>query len=391
MKKIVIIDSNLDVMGGVERIINTLSNKLCHNNKITVISNFKRRKESFYNYNSKIDYMYIIDESDSYTAKTKDIKYYLRRIMEKYKEKYLMNYLTPKMKAKIKDADVIVFGRIDSFTRYAKFLKNNNIKGKIIVRDAIHLIYLDNKTKKIIKKYFPKLVNTFIVSSDESIKTYKDFFGNNKINMVKIYNPLGIIPNVEYKYNNKTVVSLGRMDDVDQKGFKNLILAFNYVKAKYPDWKLEIYGNGLSKNKLEKIIIDNSLSDNVKLMESTKNVVQVLNKSSIYVMSSRFEGYANMLVEAMSCGIPSISYDWIMGVDDIISNQKNGTIVNLKNRYQYYKGETIEEDVKSLAYAIIDLIENKEKCDKYSKKASEIINTRDCDLIISKWENLIIK
>lgn len=391
MKKIVIIDGNLDVMGGVERIINTLSNKLCHDNKITVISNFKRSKESFYQYDSKIDYMYIVDESDSYTAKTKNIKYYLRRIVEKYKEKYLISFLTDEMKERIKEADVLVFGRINSFTRYAKFLKKNKISSKIIVRDAIHLVYLDNKTKKIMKTYFPDMVNTFIVSSDESIRTYKNFFADSKINIVKIYNPLGIKPNVKYNYDSKTVVSLGRMDDVDQKGFKNLVLAFKYIKNKYPDWKLKIYGNGLSKKEIEKLIFENSLTENVKLMNSTKDVVKVLNDSSIYVMPSRFEGYANMLVEAMSCGVPSISYDWIMGVNDIIDNQKNGTIVNLKDRYRYYKGETLEEDVNALASAIIDLIENKEKCDKYSKNASKIVNTRDCDLIISKWEDLIIK
>ena len=235
--------------------------------------------------------------------------------------------------------------------------------------------------------YFPKMVNKFIVSSEESIKAYKKFFKNNEIDIIKIYNPLGIEPISKYDFSAKTIISIGRLDK--QKGFENLINAFKLVHELHPDWNLKIYGNGNYEQVLEKEIQKIEAKEYIEILPPIKNVVQVLNASSIFVLPSRYEGYANILVEAMACGIPCISYNWLMGVEEIITDNIDGFIVKLQDRKKYFYGNVLEEDIKNLADKIIYAIENEDTCSNIGKEAEKIISTRKFETIIKEWMKII--
>ena len=87
----------------------------------------------------------------------------------------------------------------------------------------------------------------------------------------------------------KTVVSLGRL--VNQKNYPSLIRAFKLVCDKHPDWTLKIYGNGDDRTQLQQLINDCGLCENVKLLEATNDVKQVLKDSSIFALSSITEGF----------------------------------------------------------------------------------------------------
>lgn len=379
---IFLFEEGIDRMGGVERIISTLANELIKKYKVNVISFYKTRECPFFNYNDEI--------TINYLSKKKDIKekryfknkllYYMLRCIQKVKERI---YLTHKIKNIIKnitDEDVVIFGRVDVAIKVLPYLKKCK---KAIVRDAIHLEYQKEKVKKQIKKIFPGKVNLLIVSSDESIDTYKKYLRDDNINIKKIYNPLGIAPVQKNNIDSKTIIAVGRYSF--QKGFENLIKAYKYVKKEYPDWKLKIVGNNYDDDNFKKQISELGIGDGVILANNTTNIVEQLNDSSIFVMTSRYEGYANALVEALACGVPSISYNWLQGANEIIQNDYNGTLVELINRYDYARGIDNEQDIINLSKAIIELIEDKEKYDRYSKNAVRINETRDKQLIISKW------
>jgi len=387
--KIMFIDESINRVGGVERIISTLSNRLVINNDVDVVSIYKSSENPFYSYNSKINIKYLIDSQNykSMKLKRKNILYYFYRFFEKLKDKFIKNSKIKEIIGDFDNYDVIVFGRVFPTLDFLKNLDKKSNKYKIIVRDAINLKYYSNKHKKAIYKLFPKYVDTFIVSSDESIKAYQEFFLDSQIRFTKIYNPLGIVPTVKYDFDSKTVVSLGRYDE--QKGFDTLIYAFSKVLTTHPDWKLEIYGNGNYEAQLKNIIDKLNVGDNVFLKPAVKDIVKVLNKSAIFVLPSRYEGYANALVESLSCGIPSITFDWYMGANEIIENDKNGIIVPLKNRDDYFNGAVVEDDINSLKNAINKLIENPKLCELFSNNGKEIINSRTIDVIIKKWEELI--
>lgn len=381
--KIYFIDEGLDKMGGVERIINTLSNYLIKDYEVELISLYKSNDKTYFKYNENIKINYLYDKSKLLSKKYKNKKmvYYFIRLFEKAKEFITIKLAVVKYSKKVTKDDIVIFGRVSTALEFLPYI----CAKKIIVREAIHLEYHKNKNK--IKKYFPKKVNLFILSSNENIKSYKEFLGDS-VKMVKIYNPLCIAPKISSNVDKKNVITIGRYDT--HKGYDYLIRAFKIVSLKYPDWKLRIVGDGYYKDNMEKLINDLNLNENVLLIPSAKDVVKELNKGSIYVMASRFEGYANALVEAMSCGLTCISYNWLMGVEEIICNEKNGLIVKLTDRYRYLKTlDVIEEDVVNLANAIINAIENRLMREKFKKEAPKIISSRNKDKIIEKWLKII--
>ena len=366
---IYIIEENIDRMGGVERIVSILANYFINKNSVKVVSMYSNNNGSFFEYNKNVDKEYLYNKCNSrnkFINKTN----YIFQLRKKIKD--FCNSL--------KDSDIIIFGRVSVAIKFLPYIK---INATIIVRDAIN-IHSHSKIVKIrMKKYFPTKVKTFIVSSNESLNEYRKFFGNKNLNMTKIYNPIGIKPKVQYNYKNKIITSVGRYDY--QKGFENLIKAFKLVSNEYPEWNLKIIGDGPLRIEYENLIKKMQLSEKVELLHSSKNIENILCKSSIFVMTSRFEGYANALVEALACGIPSISYNWLTGVDEIL-NDNNGIIVELKDRTDYYKGIDNYEDVKKLSQAIIKLIDNPDVCNRKSEFARQIVESRNVDTILSKWE-----
>lgn len=381
--KLYFIDEGLDKVGGVERIINSLANCLIEKYDIELISQYRTNDKPHFDYNPKIKINYLFDNRKLLSKKYKKNKiiYYSLRLIEKFVEYFTLKIKTIKFARRIKKDDIVVFGRVPTALA---FLPYTNAK-KVIVREAIHLEYHKNKNK--IKKYFPQKVNLFIVSSDENMKSYKKFLGNS-VTIRKIYNPLSITPKVIENIDQKVVTSIGRFDT--HKGYDYLIRAFKKVVEIHPDWKLRIVGDGYYKENMVNLINNLKIENNITLVPASKNVVEELNKASIYVMASRFEGYANALVEAMSCGLSCISYNWLMGVEDIIEDNKNGIIVTLTDRYKYFKTlDIIEEDINNLAEAIINLIDDRKIRNQFKKEAPKIIKTRQKEKILKEWENII--
>lgn len=390
--KIYLIGECLDKVGGVERVMNALANGLISkNDNLTVISETKNSDATFYKYDEKIKINYLVKYypllSNKFSSK---LLFYPIRTIEYIGKKVKLRKKIKTFIKKINEEDVVIFDRVYVALDWLPLFKKYNKYPRVITRDAIHLHYFSRHTKKKMMKYFPTMVDTFIVSSDESINEYKKFWGNTKINMIKIYNPLGITPKSGYDFNAKTIISLGRMDD-NQKGYENIIKAMIFVHKENPNWKLVLYGDGKNKKRYQRLIDNYNANDYIFIKPSSKNIVDLFNKSSIYIMGSRFEGYANVLVEALTCGIPSISYDWYCGVEEIIKDDINGKIARLKNRYDYFRGKDCDEDAIKLANEINRLIDNPDIAKRYSDNSIKIIESRNVDNIINKWIKIINK
>lgn len=188
-----------------------------------------------------------------------------------------------------------------------------------------------------------------------------------------IPNPISITNIQISTCKNKRVISVGRLSE--QKGFNMLIDAWEIVTKKHSDWELNIYGEGELKDSLEKQINDKNLSDSLHLCGPTKNVTEKYAESSIYVMSSRFEGFGLVLIEAMACGVPCISFDCPYGPSDIIHNNEDGLLVENGN-------------VKKLAESIIHLIEDNEERTRMGKNALVSSQRYTIANIMTKWTEL---
>ncbi|WP_081785945.1 glycosyltransferase family 4 protein [Halomonas sp. BC04] len=174
----------------------------------------------------------------------------------------------------------------------------------------------------------------------------------------------------------KTVVAMGRL--VPQKGFDLLIEAFYEISLKNPGWCLEIYGEGSEKDKLIAMIAELEMEERVLLKGLTDQPYEMLKEASIFVFSSRWEGFGNALVEAMGCGVPVISYDCDYGPREIIVDGSTGLLAKAS-------------DVADLSEKIQEIIDNPDLASKMAKLAVEDVKDRfSHDVVIDQWINLFV-
>lgn len=192
-------------------------------------------------------------------------------------------------------------------------------------------------------------------------------------NIVQIPNPNPLVNKDFSSLLNKRVISVGKLDA--QKGYDMLVEAWGLVAVQHPDWVLDIFGVGEWEHKLGTRIKELDLVGKINLCGKTSDVVSHYLDSSIYVMSSRYEGLPMVLIEAMSCGLPIVSFDCEYGPGEMIIEGESGFLVALNNLPQ-------------LAEKICVLIENESLRIKMGAKALEGAKRYSKEPIMKKWIEL---
>ena len=134
------------------------------------------------------------------------------------------------------------------------------------------------------------------------------------------------IPHQKVKdYSCKKAIAVGRLEQ--QKGFDRLITCWKNVAKQYPDWQLDIYGTGSLYHILQEQITSLGLEKQVKLCGRGENMMEIYPNYSLHVMSSHYEGQGIVMLEAQACGLPSVTFDFKYGANEIIRDEINGIIV----------------------------------------------------------------
>ncbi|MEP1488775.1 MAG: glycosyltransferase family 4 protein [Algibacter sp.] len=170
------------------------------------------------------------------------------------------------------------------------------------------------------------------------------------------------------------IISLGRLSF--QKGYDMLIEAWSKIDNKIMNWTLLIYGNGDDKTQLLNLISSYNFKNSIEIRDAISNVNPLLAESKFYVMSSRFETFPMVLLEALSHGLPVVSFDCPTGPKSIIKEHEDGILVK-------------SNDVNELADNILALIENEKLITEMSKKAKENIYRFNPKIVMQKFDDLI--
>ncbi|MCQ2142570.1 MAG: glycosyltransferase [Bacteroidales bacterium] len=169
----------------------------------------------------------------------------------------------------------------------------------------------------------------------------------------------------------KRVIAVGRLDY--QKSYDRLIEAWSLIPEN--GWTLEIFGQGEDEGKLHSMIASYGLEDRVHINKPTGAIAEEYRRSSIHVMSSHYEGFPMVMVEAMGLGLPEVCFDFKCGPRDIVSDGVNGLIVP-------------DGDIEGMAGALRRLMENDSLREKMGLEATRVLERYSEEKVMEKWEKL---
>ncbi|MEL5896305.1 glycosyltransferase family 4 protein [Bacteroides sp. GD17] len=192
-------------------------------------------------------------------------------------------------------------------------------------------------------------------------------------NVMVIPNPSSFFPEEQSECTAKQVIAVGRY--VSQKGFDRLINAWQLVADRHPDWQLKIYGDGAMRTQLERQITALCLQDSCFLEGTVSDIDQKMRESSIFVLSSRFEGLSMVLIEAMACGLPVVAFACHCGPRDVISDGVDGYLVE-------------DGNISALASRINELIENENMRQALGRNARKKALNYDMMSVGTLWMKL---
>ncbi|MCL1946747.1 MAG: glycosyltransferase family 4 protein [Chitinivibrionia bacterium] len=347
MKNIAIIIPDITRPAGTERAVCNLANILADYEKYlpTVISVNSSAGKPYYPINEKVEIIHCcVVEKNKFLKRIKEFKQ-LKKVCA----------------AKNFEVAIGVYPAINVFLPFIRRLK--------IKIAAEHLNYASAPLfPKIIRRLFYPFLDAVVLLTNNDAKHYG--FHNNA---VAIPNSLSFIPKKQSVLEKKVILAVGRLSY--QKGFERLIEAVSLIKEKCGGWQVRIIGSGEDKEKLLRQIKETELENIITIMPPTDKIEEEYYNSSVYVMSSRWEGLPMVLIEAKSYGLPIVSFDCPEGPTDIIRDGIDGLLVK-------------KDNVKLLSQAILKLIEDENLRKSFGHEAVKDIDKFKPEHVGALWDKL---
>lgn len=358
--RILYITPKINNEGGVARVLSVKTNYLIEKlgYEVAIVSQNSDNSKLFFDFNSKIKLFDIKLSSNK-------IRFYFE-----YKKqiKFIISQYNP-------DVIVICDNGLKGFlfpiiikTSIPTLLESHGSK-----YNEVNQISKNNITKFLhnikykIRNFGAKKFDYFVVLSNESASEW--IIENTKI----IPNPIEIKKETQALLNSKKAIVVTR--NSYEKGLDRLFPIWKKVIETNPDWILEIYGVDPNDEKLLQLISEFKLSSNVFLFEPIKNIQEKYLEASMYLMTSRNEGFPMVLLEAMSLGLPCIAYDCPIGPRAIIINNENGFLIQ-------------NENVDAFVAKINLLVNDFELRKNLGNSTKVSVEKYNIDLVMKQWDLL---
>lgn len=372
--KIVYCTPSLYMAGGVERVLTLKANYFAENYgyDVTIIITDGENRVPFFHLSDKVHVINLgINFEDMWHHS------FLKRIFlyipkeRKFKKKLYeeLNRIKPDFTISLLRREINFLTDIDDGSKKI---------GEIHINRAHYRNFTPNRTnpfKDLFAKFWMhglvdklKQLDRFVVLTEYDRQAWQEI---PRVDVIP--NPLPFYPEITKEERRHRVIAVGRY--FDEKGYDMLLKAWAIIEKNNDDWELEIYGDG---NKLYYEKLADSLKINKKrcrLSDSISDVQKEYLDSSLFVCTSRFEGFGMGIIEAMACGLPVVAFDCLWGPRSIIIDGEDGLLVENGN-------------IEKLASTIITLINNPNRIFEMGQNARKNVKRFNIDDIAKKWRRL---
>lgn len=366
--KIAIIIGSLNI-GGVEKISVLLANSLAQTYKVDLISFSK--DQGYYPLDLKLN---VIEKNINYTPLDKSLIRICNKLfgINRFYYSKEVSFLDRLLKKNQYDVIIASDGWqcmiINDAFRRQKSAKRTKIIGWM---HNDYDVYFNNYYKHF-KETLEDSLNSFNYIVTLTNKSQKEYRIHNK-NTICIYNPL-TLEKIKYtNLENKEIIFVARLVK-EQKGLDLLIEIANKIKS--TDWKIRIVGEGRDSDWLKSAIEENLLQNMIILHGPVTNDIQhIYSNASIFISTSRWEGFGLVIIEAMACGLPVVAFE-NSGPNEILNYGEYGFLIP-----QY--------DTYTFANILLRLIENPKELEYYSQKSLERAKDFALHQITQQWKEII--
>ena len=349
--------------GGMERGLTTRANMLCDEFDITIITERQNGEPYYFPLDKRIK---TIDLDITTKGSRKEIKRDCKQKLEvllkanQYDIVITLGGMEMFFLHSIQDGSKKVLDSRFSYDVLKLFMQNAmpGLKGRIY--GHIYTLW---------RNYHARKYDHIVVQCDEDCQRWKKF--TRKVSY--IHNSLTLKSTVQSTCMNPKAIAIGRLEY--QKGFDYLIDTWRMIHEKYPDWTLDIYGEGILRKKLQSQIDAQGLNEVISMPGKTDNVAEKLACASIFILSSREEGFPNVVIEAEQCGLPIVSF--ACPYAPAVVEGKNGFVVKPVG------------NIRMLEKRISHLIDNESLRISMGKESRIIAERYQPEIIKPHWVSLL--
>lgn len=358
MKRLCFVEYDMTVTGGVEQVTTSLANAFCGAYEVYIYGIFGRGKRVPYDLDARIHYRAELAEDCR-------IRKRITRVFKPFK-----NY--------IKENKIDVVFLMENHPALTVSPVRFFTKAKYVFCD--HGALMNEWEKKDITafRFWDSLISHKTVTlTEQTRQDYIKRFKTNPKNIQSIYNwiPEKVLKaRRSYDSTSKKIITVGRFSE--EKGYDMLVEAAKLVLPKYPDWQWELYGTGDTLDEIRKKIEEYGLEEQLILKGNVKDVYQVYGAYAFLVLPSYREGLPLVLLEAKALGLPMVSFDITTGPREIITDGKDGYLIEPYN-------------MQKMAERMEELMSDKEKRSEFSKNTKNGIEKFEKKQIYNQWIQLI--
>ena len=367
-------------IGGTVRTTLSLVERLAENHDVELVSMIRRRARPHFRFPDGIE-VSVVDDRRS-AVQPDGLRGRLRRRIRKlpsflvHPEEWAFSASSPRgdvrliKKLRSLEPGVLIATRPSLNVIAAQFAPD-----RVLVVGQEHLNFRAHRpglARQIERRYGG--LDALVVLTDADRQDYEEVLGDRETRIACIPNAVPGVPGRPRDERQKVVLAAGRL--TWQKGFDLLIEAYVPIAREHPDWQLRIYGEGNREQRLRRRILRHGVYNNVFLMGATQRLGEFMSRASLFALSSRYEGFGMVIVEAMSKGLPVVSFDCPRGPAEIIEPERDGILVP-------------PQDVAGMTEALLALMQDSDKRQRYGAAAVEKAKKFESGEIGGQWESLL--